>query len=286
MRNPQGKQPVNDVTAHTESTAGESRGGELHLSVPRLVTSLALTAVALTAVYVLTQESAIRFFPLPEWLTTIYRFFDVDEELSIPTWFSQILLLLISVFSVVAAKLQREINPLHSRAWGFLAVVFLIASLDEGVGFHEMLVGPMWVVLGIDDAQLTMVWILPALLVVALSVLVLAPFLVTLDRSVRRLIIGGGIVFLTGAVVIELLSVVIRLGSDELAAWWARVGFVATGLEELLEMLGAIVILWGVATQIARLSGSIRLSFLTGAHERSSDPVDAARTTRLDEAEH
>lgn len=245
---------------------------------------LVITALVLSTIYLVTQESAIRFFPLPEWLTTIYRFFDVDEELSIPTWFSQVLLLLIAVSALIASRLQRDHRPKHSRAWGFLAVVFLIASIDEGVGFHETLVRPMWSLLGIEDPRLTLVWLAPALVVVTIVVLVLSRFLVTLDRPVRRLLIGGGVIFLTGAVVMETLSVAMRLMGEDLRLLWRRIGFIGTGIEELLEMLGAIIILWGVATQIARLSGSVKLSFVASvADQFRSD--GAARTTTLVEAE-
>ncbi|UYN82590.1 MAG: hypothetical protein KIT89_07435 [Microcella sp.] len=276
MRDSSGELSVNETPGGSGRGPTQSDRSELQLSVPRAVRGLVITSLVLAGVYLLTQESAIRFFPLPEWLTTIFRFFDVDEELSIPTWFSQMLLLLVAVFSVIAAKLQGDVNPMHSRAWGFLAIIFLFASIDEGVGFHEMLVGPLWVLLGIDDARFTLVWIFPALLVVVAVVLLLSRFLLTLDGPVRRLIIGGGVVFLTGAVAIEVLAVAMRLMGEELRLLWRRIGFIGTGLEELLEMLGAIIILWGVATQIARLSGSVRLNVAR----------DVARSTTIDEVEH
>ena len=103
--------------------------------------------------------------------------------------------------------------------WIAIAIVFLIASTDEGVGFHEMLVRPMWVLLDIDDARSTFVWIIQALLV---AVLILSRFQLTLDRPVRRLI------------------------------------------------------MWGVATQITRLSGSVRLN-LAGDVARSTTAAEVER---------
>ena len=84
-------------------------------------------------------------------------------------------------------------------------MVFVLLALDEAAGFHEKLSAPLR-----DAMQLTGVlhyaWIVPYALLVAALGIVYARFLLALDPVAKRHLVGAGVVFLAGAVGLEMVG--------------------------------------------------------------------------------
>ena len=160
--------------------------------------------------------------------------FNVDEEQSLPTWFSSIQLFVAHLLLVLIAWLESHRRARHAVYWWFLAAILLILSVDEMVGFHEngslvlknLGVGGDWVILGG---------------VVAAGVGVMfIPLLLTLPVRIAALFVGAGVLLLTGALAVEVWDLSILDEEKTLM----------TGLvpatEEFLERLGISVFILGL----------------------------------------
>ncbi len=154
------------------------------------------------------------------WL--ILQLFDLDEENNIPTWFSSFLLLNNAFFLYLFST--RKSTPQRGH-WRFLALCFLILALDEVAGLHESF-----------NTAIVRNWAIYGGLLVGMVGVIFIPFLQSLGRQLAtKFIIAGGL-FVSGAIVTELLSE--DMASDSLAY------VMAVTVEEGLKMAGALMFLY------------------------------------------
>jgi hypothetical protein len=149
------------------------------------------------------------------WL--LLQLFDLDEENNIPTWFSSFLLLNNAFFLYLYASVDQLPKRLH---WKLLAAGFLLLALDEVAGLHESF-----------NTAVEFNWAIPGAIVVLLVAVFFVPFLLSLPRRLAALMFVSGVLYVSGVIIVELLSE--DLESDSL------IYTMAVALEEGLEMLGA-----------------------------------------------
>ena len=192
---------------------------QLNLKVTPYFRILVVIAVLL----VCTHLGLYSYHYLSEKLPWLLRqLFDLDEENNLPTWFSHFLLLNNAfILSIIASTVAQE----KRYYWWALAIGFLILSIDEVAGLHETF-----------HSIIDFNWAIPAGILVAIVGILFIPFLRSLERRVAILYLISGAIFVSGALVIELLSEDMKTKSLEYA--------LATALEEGMEMAGALVFLW------------------------------------------
>jgi hypothetical protein len=178
----------------------------------------------------------------PIW--TLHKWIDLDGEHNIPAWISSTQLFLVgAVFLYLAGRGKSSVKPSPSFL-GLLGAAFLALSADEIVEIHE----------GLTKALKHVAWLpryteghgtwIPIYLTVILGFLVISwrQFLALYQRFPREfwiMALGAGM-FLLGAVGVEILGYQIEKDS----ARWLNTGEVI--LEELLELIGESVMLYGV----------------------------------------
>ena len=150
----------------------------------------------------------------------------LSYEGNVPTWFSSSLLL---ACAIAAGAVAREAARWRRHWWG-VAIVFGYVSMDEAAEIHEHLGG----LIG-THGVLYFDWIIFAIAILIVLSLVYLRFVIALPRATRLGLIVAGVVYIGGAVGMEL-----PLG------WWTeRFGNDGLGyalidwLEETLEMIGA-----------------------------------------------
>lgn len=205
-----------------------------------------LAIVALVALHLLLQylnlqvynETSGRIFELSNR-------FDLDDESSVPTWFSQFLLLAVGIAAVVAAWLQTK--KVLKWVWGGLAFIGVAMSVDEVSTLHEHSLQQLHVYV-FDEAAPTITenaWLiaLPFLLFFTFAAgFALYKFF---PRRTSLLFILGGGMFLTGAVLVDAVS------TDMFSQPFLLQG-IAVAIEESLELVGSAVILYGAVDYIER----------------------------------
>jgi hypothetical protein len=179
-----------------------------------LLVSLVLVAVH-TALY-----SYNEYIGEVPWL--ILQLFDLDEENNLPTWWSGFLLLNVAFFVFIVASANRDKTRPY---WFAIAAGFLILAIDEVAGLHESL-----------NSAIVPSWALFGGVLVAVVALAFIPFLLSLQRRLALMFVVAGVIYVAGAIIVELLSE--ELDADSFAY------VLAVALEEGLEMLGALLFLY------------------------------------------
>jgi hypothetical protein len=160
--------------------------------------------------------------------------FSLSYEGNVPTWYATCLLFSCGLALVEIATQVSRSGARFRGHWWFLAITFFYMSLDELVGIHENLAD-----LVPAGGVLYFNWVIPAGVAVALFGLAYLPFLLHLPGDLRRRFVIAGIIYVSGALLMELpLGYwTERAGSDNLT--YALIDLV----EECLEIIGASLFL-------------------------------------------
>lgn len=169
---------------------------------------------------------------------TMLALFNLNAEISIPTWYSQFLLLLAAALLLVitvSAKSDR-------KYWLVLGLALLYASIDEGAAVHELATVPMREFMQITDGPLYYTWVIPFIVLILIACLVGIGFLRRLPSRTRWLFILSAIIYVGGAIGLEVVGGYIFASAGETGFLYAA----TTGLEEFLEMSGATLLIYAL----------------------------------------
>ncbi len=202
----------------------------------RLLFGLILFELLLVAIYV---GDSLLGSPI-----SVIHMFDLDREATIPAWFSSVQLFLIGIIFLLVA---RQVGRSHHPSQLFLVIVgsgFIFLSADEAAAIHEkitlVLKDVPWVPRFKGEHG---IWI-PIYFVICLVLLLMTyPELKAMWTRFRRetLIMAAGLtVFLLGVVGLEIASY--EFLREDMSSMLYRA---AVALEELLEMSGASLVLYG-----------------------------------------
>lgn len=176
-----------------------------------------------------------------------HELLDLDAEVSIPTWWQQLLVFGAAALGFLLARLARDAADDRARYWTALACVLVFVSIDEGAEIHERLIEPMRSVFGITGGVLWFAWLIPGLAALAAFVAVFARFWWGLPRRPRTLLAVGGGLYLVGAVAFEMMG-----GAYESANVVHDMTYsMIIAAEEGFEMIGMTVFIVGLVTMIS-----------------------------------
>lgn len=179
--------------------------------------------------------------------------FDVMAEGNIPSWYSGALLLVSAILLAAIAADPRTRRAKYSERWAFLAVLFVILSLDEIAYLHEG-IGSFMRQQGFDTIKIG--WILPASIFVVVAGLWFAPFILSLPQKTKRLFIISASVFLTGALGLEIVDNFLVSDFDV----QSPTILTSNHLQDLLEMFGVSIFIYALLSHIGAYLNPLRLS--------------------------
>lgn len=203
---------------------------QLQISIREYTSTLLVLALVLVTIHVGLYIYNYQAEELP-WL--LLQLFDLDEENNIPTWFSSFLLLNSAFFLYIYSAGEQLQKKFH---WRFLAAGFFLLAIDEVAGLHETF-----------NSSIEMNWAIPGAILVLFLAVAFVPFLLSLPRKLAVMFVLSGFLYVSGAIIVELLSE--DLESDSL------VYMLAVAVEEGLEMIGALLFLATVLNEM-RSGGS------------------------------
>lgn len=160
--------------------------------------------------------------------------FSVNVENSIPTWYSSMLLLLVSVILALIANTKWSNHDAYRWHWVGLALGFLYLSIDEGAAIHEYFTDPLFFALN-TSGYLYFAWIIVAVPLVILFGLMYVRFLIHLPPITRYGFILAAALYTGGALFIESLSASYLYDQNNVIDFTYLA--IAT-LEEMFEMFG------------------------------------------------
>src|SRR5258706_13815366 len=151
-------------------------------TLPRL---LAVIVVALLAIHLALQYDRFTAQRTP-W--EIQQFFDLDEEQSVPNWYSAAAIALSAALAAGLASAARRAQDPAAARWRAMGWILLYMSFDAGAGLHETF-----------NSLSPISWTIPfGLLAIGIGVWML-PFVWRLPPATRWGIILSGIVYVGGA---------------------------------------------------------------------------------------
>ncbi len=196
-----------------------------------LVIALSLTLAHIVAMLVWYRD----LIDTSEWL--YFEFFDLDEEESLGTWYSTLILFAAGQLTLLQSRFIRRGSQAWYRWWLMLGIGFHILSLDELIGFHEF-VNTM-----VQDTHWTTFGLAITLLVAAAYL----PFLWALPARTRRLFVVAGIIYIGGAVGVEWATIYYE-ENDQLNTLAYNLW---NALEESMEMTGVILFIYTLLGHVA-----------------------------------
>jgi hypothetical protein len=169
-------------------------------------------------------------------------------EHNLPTYFSVLLILFLTLLLAVIATLNLKHRMPHASKWVILSFGFLCMAFDEAFQVHERLNIPVGTLFGAGSlGVLYFPWVVPGIALVVVLGLFFLRFLLHLPVPTRFRFLMAAALYVGGAIGVELIG-----GRHaELHGYenWAY-SLIAT-LEESLEMAGLIVFIWALLSYCA-----------------------------------
>ncbi len=219
---------------------------EITLSIKQIIKYIIILIGVLVFVHLVLQT--IQLSTANSQLFGLIDRFDLDSEISVPTWLSQIYLFIASVLLFIIALYNKKISHKFSKHWFGLAWIFLYLSLDEGAMLHELLIDPMKQLLNISSGALGFAWVIPFAVLFIIIALIYFPFIQHLPKKFKRLFLLSGIVYVFGALVIEMVGG--KILTFNIPHYYY---LLCVGTEELLEMIGIALFIYALLTYIKEI---------------------------------
>ena len=180
--------------------------------------------------------------------------FCLDNEGNVPTYFSSVLLLLCACTLGTIAVAQKVGAGWYVRHWALLAVIFLLMSIDEAAGLHELLIDPIRRAYHLGGA-FNFAWVIPGAIFCLYLAVHYWKFLLYLPLRTRTLVCVAAGLYVGGAIGLEMLG-----------GWYAEshgsenwpYTIIATS-EETLEMVGLVVFIHALLGYVRTKLKEIRL---------------------------
>ncbi len=173
--------------------------------------------------------------------------FNMDSEISIPTWFAQSLLFVASLLFGYTALVAKQAKAGFVKTWWFLAGLFLFAGIDEGSSLHELATEPFQDMFGITEGAFFFAWVIPGIIILMVICASLLRFFMHLPYR-AKITFASAALALFGAICVEMIS----------GIYWEASGFYENltypflnVLEEGLENTAFIITIYGLLRFIA-----------------------------------
>jgi hypothetical protein len=177
--------------------------------------------------------------------------FDLNSERNLPTLYAGLGLLFCAVLLGLIAWVNRA--NFGYLPWAGLSLIFVFLFYDELISIHEGLIEPLQAAWN-TSGFLRYAWVIPYGLFVVVLALVYSRFLLRLPGDTRRYFLLAGLLFVTGALGVEVL------GGQQATLQGKDLGFeILVMIEEILEMVGVLVFIHALLAYIETHLGGIRL---------------------------
>lgn len=163
-------------------------------------------------------------------------YFDVNQESSIPTWWSSIQLLALSVLLALVARANSDRDRGYRRVFWVGSAIAAFFSADEMAMLHERIIGALYPYDAIprftgNNGIWIFVYGVVGIVILSLIMPGLIRFVRTEKRASIRLFVGGGL-FVLGGVGVEAVGYYVD----------PPLGLV----EETLEIVGVALMVWAI----------------------------------------
>lgn len=172
--------------------------------------------------------------------TNFYGFkkFFFDDEESIPTYFSAVNLLFAGILLAIIANFKSKLNDPFTIQWKILSILFILLSIDEIAGFHEMTIDPMVRAYHLNG-YMRFPWVILGVIFMIGFSLYYFQFLKALPKAYIKGFFCSCLIFLIGSIGLETISAKIFINLEQSPK--DLMYNLVTTMEESCEMIGIIM---------------------------------------------
>ncbi len=178
--------------------------------------------------------------------------FDFDIEGNVPTLYSAVSVLFCSALLALITHVNWHRPEGKRFYWLGLTILFLFLAIDEGTAIHEQ-VGTFLERYMNAEGALYFLWVVPYGVATLVLGLAYAKFVWELPKDTRARFVTAGVIFLTGALGIEMLGA----READLHGYTTVTYSLLYSLEEMLEMLGIILFIYALLSHLAQETGRL-----------------------------
>ena len=244
----------------------------------RWITRALATTIVVLAIAHLAFQAVRHLGGIPSLYGLVDQF-DMGMEANLPTYFSSMQLLFVAFLLLVIGLLRRQADDRYARHWLWLALIFLLLSVDEMSEIHEMTIRPIRELApGLVTGLLYWAWVIPAMALVVVVAACYARFVFGyLPPYLRNATLLGAAVFVGGAVGVEMpeAAFVEVHGMDN----FTYALFVV--VEEVMEMVGIFIFLSGLLRYMGSELGAFSLRVVPSGSARSVQPTETAAAPEM-----
>lgn len=213
---------------------------KISFSVKKFSTVLIIVVIALNAIGFIGRLVEYRL-GIKE-TTEFVRLFHVAEEGNITSWYSSLSLLFCAILLAFIANVKKSAKDVYGKHWGILSLIFVFLSLDEAATIHEISILPLRKLLNLTGV-LHYSWVIVAIPLLLFFLFYFSRFLISLPKDTRNLFVFAGIVFVGGALGLEMVSGYLLSSEME-----RRLVFnsLSITLEELAENVGIVIYIYAL----------------------------------------
>ncbi len=199
-------------------------------------------------------------------LPLLQELLNVRHESSIATWYSSSSLLLCAILTLAIAFSREPDGGRDVVLWGTLSLTFLYLSVDEAAKIHETvgahLGRTVLLAMGFSPPSVlfSRAWVIYGAFLAVVVGLVGLKLIKGLPVRTRRLLLGAGALYVGGAIGMELVWVLYENLYGRANAPLILIGM--TTIEEFLEMLSVVVVIYALTSYLGSRPGEIRISFV------------------------
>jgi hypothetical protein len=252
-----GKVSPTRIKGDTWYTTGHESIPERNLSISASKVAWVLTAVTalLVMLHIISVILEFRLPPEAKIRRVATQFFNLGEEGNFPTFFSALILLLASLICFYIHYAEQTYLKRTRKHWMILASAFLFLSFDEAIQIHEQSMVVVHYLMPKLPAMFASAWVIPYAIIAVLAALYFLKFIISLPSRTRNLFIVAGFVFVTGALLLEVLEAILneKYGTQNFL-------FLSViTLQETMEMIGVTIFIYGLLDYIATYHQELKI---------------------------
>lgn len=224
----------------------------------RIVAVLLGVALALILASVVTNIIQISSATPYEW-NELVRLWNLSTESNIPTWFTSSSLLLAAVLLWLITCAKYQVGDRFRFHWLGLGAILVMMSLSATATIHDWSLEQYLLNNWETQGFLYFPWVILGWVFVGALAVIYATFIFALPTSTRNLFILSAVLYISGALGLEMLSAYLMESYANETIWR---GLVAT-VKQSLELIGIIVFIYGLLSYIAAQYEVIELKFVS-----------------------
>jgi len=222
----------------------------IKLSPKKICLVLGLIATILLGIYI-TILILVPTFNASEEMGVV-GLFNVNNEVSIPTWFSQIILFGAAVTLLAISACSKT----WKKSWKYLGFIFIYLSIDEGASIHELTVFPLRDFFNIQSGPLYYTWVLLFGGILLLLAMIYLKFFMNLPRKTQIILFSAALIFVSGAIGMEMVGSNLASQTGETSYSYSLV----VAVEEYLEMIGVILFIYGLLSYYTKNKFELKIT--------------------------